>query len=96
MDESLPLEKFEGVYFKYDNGFFKFQPQNYKYTNFCPKHEHFSFTMKLRILKNLRLLISKMTTVFSISDLTIAKYHILCEKSKVSFNWKLELKPELN
>ena len=70
--KSKQLNKFEGADFKYDNSFFKFKPKRNKfparkYPNeafFVLNVSIFYFCMKVRILKNSRVLILKMAIVF--------------------------------
>ena len=43
MHQTLQLEKFEGVDFKYGNGFFELQSENIQIKQFCHKCKYFSF-----------------------------------------------------
>ena len=83
MNETLHLEKIESTDFKYDNGFFKFQPENTKINKFCPIFKYFYFCMKFAYSIIQGLLISKMAKVFPNSSLKIPKCDIFCEKSEV-------------
>ena len=43
MQQTLQLIKFEGVNFKYDNGFFEFQPGNIQINIFCCECKYLLF-----------------------------------------------------
>ena len=53
-----------GAGMKYDKRLFKFQLESIKIKDFGVNVKAFSFLMKLSILKNSRVLISKMTIAF--------------------------------
>ena len=82
LHQTLQLDKFDGVDFKYDNGSFELKPKNTQIKHFLSKIKVF-FCMKLCILKNLRVLISKMAIVLFKFQLKIPKYQIFFENSKV-------------
>ena len=91
LHQSLELEKFEVVDFKYENIFsLNSRPKLPIIGIFCRKYNYFSCCMKLPILKNSSVLILKMTMISSSSSLEISQYNISCEKSKfLSFYLKL-------
>ena len=61
--QTLQLNKLEIVNFKFDNGTFEIQPENIQIKHFVV-NVSFCFCMKLRIMKNLRVLISKVAIIF--------------------------------
>ena len=88
LHQTLHTDKFEGVDFKYDNGFFEFQSENNPielFFFFSLNVSIFYLCMRLRILKNSRVLISKVAIDFFKFQLKIPKYKIFFENSKVSF-----------
>ena len=81
---NFPLRKTWGISdadFKYDNDLLKFQRKNTQKSHLCCKCKHCYFCMKLRILKNLRVLALKMAIVFSNRCLKIPTYNIFWEES---------------
>ena len=84
---NFPLRKTWGISdadFKYGNDFLKFQRKNTQ-NHLCCKCKHCYFWMKLRILKNSRVLALKMAIVFSNRCLKIPTYNIFWEESIQKF-----------
>ena len=86
MHHTLQLDKFEGVDFKYENGFFEFQSENIQKNSFCPKCEYFLFLHEYSHIEKFRGTDFKNGNVFlSDSSKKIPKYEIFFENSKVFF-----------
>ena len=79
MHHTLHLDKFGGVDFKYDHGFFEFQPEN------TPILEGFYFCMKNSHIEKLEGTDFENGNIFFKFQPKISKYEIFHENSEVFF-----------
>ena len=84
---TFALRKIRGCWFQIWQWLFQIPAQKYpNKATFCPKCTYFNFCMKLRILKNSRVVISKMTifflkfqpknTAYSVKDQKIFSFYV--------------------